>query len=527
MDGAMNTSPPSFHDISHFIDITNASLAEAQHCLEKANGDLSDAVLLFLEQSSGSYCHLMVPSDPDELLKFWQSDERWKGTKTPTPPEYATALNCIVIKEEFMRDSTMRHKLRSLDDWAKKYRFPVELNALFRRALPRCSKDHVRSRFPVELNTLFQRAMPGCSNDHVVDIPGVAKGTLNEMRNSSLAFISALGWERHYLLLALKVIVGTEDETGLQIVIALMHRGAHECNSRKRDVFYRIVNRVETSDDYGNSELLPSSNSPGNSCPASQFLCKILFQYIDSIKDKAFKSTFLEPTKMYYNMVGDSTMEGDVDVHGATIYLSLLASSLGIALNRDPFMHEAGAKGIAQFVDASLGTKGLDCWSHENLGKSWEAIPSCRETVSNMSSSGWLPVTRNAFYFAGANSRLPAVAMGRNAAEPDGTLKSARARESFAVYLEQFCSYFSSSFILQRMFTHLTGSESNDRIEKALQNSYEGLRKLEWETKQNTLPNDVKLFCYDVSDDFMTFTFNERNALRLFSHIGVCRNITL
>ncbi len=43
--------------------------------------------------------------------------------------------------------------------------------------------------------------------------------------------------------------------------------------------------------------------------------------YLDTHKDKAFQSTFIEPTIFYYELVRDSIMAGDVEVHGANTYV--------------------------------------------------------------------------------------------------------------------------------------------------------------------------------------------------------------
>ena len=127
----------------------------------------------------------------------------------------------------------------------------------------------------------------------------------------------------------------------------------------------------------------------------------------------------------------DTVMEGDVDVHGANASLALLTSTLGITLSREAFMHEDEAKGIAPFADAGLGDKVQGCWSHDNLGKSWEAISHYRHSGPCVSMQ-----QKNTFYFSGIR-HLPAVHMGLDAIDPGS---NSRAPEQFTKYLEQFCS---------------------------------------------------------------------------------------
>ena len=73
-------------------------------------------------------------------------------------------------------------------------------------------------------------------------------------------------------------------------------------------------------------------------------------------------------------------MAGDSDVHGANVWLAILMSTLGVKLNRMPFLHD-GPKGFLPFLDAGgafVGTFLAELWRDENLGKSERAISRAR-----------------------------------------------------------------------------------------------------------------------------------------------------
>lgn len=508
----MNTTRHN-DNILLFCSIMNSTAEIAQHYLQASNNDMENAINSFLdhsiEVSEPHFQNLSTnivaantvrePNDPDELLSYWRSTERWEVPGTLLP-EYTKARESIIITPQLMRDSTMRRALRNLK--GSKHEWPPrDIIGTFRKTL----EQLLRKAWPSRITTSRFRRQ-SCS------LYGIAEScTVGNVWDSCDTLFHALGWERPYLLRALQILIDIEDTSGLQIIAGLMKRGAGECYARKRSVFYNIINRIPMTKE----NVHTGHESANENVRVCLYLREILAEYIDSIKDKAFKSTFLEPTKMYFNRVFDYTMEGDVEVHGANIYLVLLASTLGIALNRDPYMDEGEVKGVVQFMDANVDSSthyedAQGCWSHDNFGKTWESIPFCRNRRH---------VTRKAsnnFYFRWRHE--PVVEMGKDAADPRS---SANSRRQFAVYLEQFCSYFTSSFILQRMFTHLT-VEAGEEAGRALQTAYGDLKEVELQNGGEELPEDVRFYCWDFGEDLVSCTFNERNALKLFSYIGVC-----
>ena len=54
------------------------------------------------------------------------------------------------------------------------------------------------------------------------------------------------------------------------------------------------------------------------------YLSNKCVDFIEEIKENAFRSVFLEPAMMYFDAVRDHTASGDVDVHGSNLYLAVL-----------------------------------------------------------------------------------------------------------------------------------------------------------------------------------------------------------
>eukprot|EP01083_Nonionella_stella_P244974 852108_1 len=115
------------------------------------------------------------------------------------------------------------------------------------------------------------------------------------------------------------------DKYSLQLLCALMLRASQECNARKQEIFFKVIQNSASND--------KNIDRTSNQIESLEQHKKVLFDAamipIDEIKDYAFKGIFLEPTKMYFNAIGDHVMEGDVEVHGSNVYLVILLATLG------------------------------------------------------------------------------------------------------------------------------------------------------------------------------------------------------
>mmetsp|Transcript_112520 Transcript_112520/g.313030 ORF Transcript_112520/g.313030 Transcript_112520/m.313030 type:complete len:246 (+) Transcript_112520:17-754(+) len=223
-------------------------------------------------------------------------------------------------------------------------------------------------------------------------------------------------------------------------------------------------------------------------------------EFIDERKEKAFKSTFEEPTKMYFHSVGDFTMEGDVEVHGSNVYLAVLLSTLSVRLPREAHMSDE-AKGICMFMDAKMDGELQELWRPENVGKPFAGIRG-RPSPTR--------VERNFFVFRGATPKAIA-----NAAVDDSPDLAAH-RSQLAPYLQQFAAYFKEECLLEPMLNNLMQTQEPD-----LQVCYAEFRG---QADRGELPDDYREFVYDVNDGYV---FCQKNASLLLQHIGAIKQEVL
>lgn len=325
------------------------------------------------------------------------------------------------------------------------------------------------------------------------------------MFDGAIQLHQALRWERGYLTQALSILTKMEDATGLQIILALMRRGANECQARKSYVFSAIVGRVKIPGECAaENGGLEKGNSSDAVYAARRAVSSVVMDLVEETKDKAFKSIFLEPTKMYFRAVRDSVMEGDVEVHGANVYLTILLATLGVQLNRRPYMSDE-VKGIADFLAAGMDESVTALWKEENFGHDWENIRDLR----GMGLTARRSVDRNVFIYHGYSARDVA-----NAAVD--TKSSEVKKEHLASYLEQFTSWFGKDFILPRMVSCLTSDEG--RLE-ALQTLFDDLAQQDpqWEAVEGE--EDVRFWLWDMEEFPAKFRADRAERLLLHAHV--------
>jgi hypothetical protein len=229
-------------------------------------------------------------------------------------------------------------------------------------------------------------------------------------------------WQRSLLCAALNEMRSHNDKYSLQLLCALMLRASQECNARKQEIFFKVIQNSASND--------KNIDRTSNQIESLEQHKKVLFDAamipIDEIKDYAFKGIFLEPTKMYFNAIGDHVMEGDVEVHGSNVYLAILLATLGVKLCRSPLLDDE-PKGIAPVREALKTSYLHQCWDTKNKGASWELIFQNRSSPS-MSKR----VSRNTFYVSGRNPKEIAL----------NCCNLSRHHESIEPYLDAYASYF-------------------------------------------------------------------------------------
>lgn len=412
---------------------------------------------------------------------------QWAGKMRAALPEYKAALERICVADHMMATSRLSRQLEYLESqmktWPSQGMETVTLAAI--QKAWGVSGDRAARQFSA-------------------NVPGVAEGNMFE---GAMQLHQALRWERGYLTQALSILTKLEDATGLQIILALMRRGANECQARKSYVFSAIVGRVKIPGECAAENAgLEEGNSSDAIYAARRAVSSVVVDLVEETKDKAFKTIFLEPTKMYFRAVRDSVMEGDVEVHGANVYLTILLATLGVQLNRRPYMSDE-VKGIADFLAAGMDESVAALWKEENFGHDWDSIRDLR----GMGLTARRSVDRNVFIYHGYSARDVA-----NAAVD--AKSSEVKKEHLARYLEQFTSWFGKDFILPRMVSRLTSDEG--RLE-ALQTLFDDLAQQDpqWEAVEGE--EDVRFWLWNMEE--FPAKFRADRAERLLLHARVLR----
>ena len=220
------------------------------------------------------------------------------------------------------------------------------------------------------------------------------------------------------------------NRDSLQVTCGLILRAAGECQGRKQDVFTKVIDRCIAS------ELTSGVGLVGREHEAALF--EAARNPIDEMKEIAFKSVFLEPTKMYFRAVGDHTMEGDVEVHGSNTYLAILLATLGVKLPRIPLLDD-GSKGVAAFADALHSDHLEGLWDLKNKGKSWELVLGDDTIHYHPVVNKWIPSNR--FYVDGRSAGTIA----------KNCLRKKEFHLKIKPYLEAFAAHFTMSEAAERL----------------------------------------------------------------------------
>lgn len=144
-----------------------------------------------------------------------------------------------------------------------------------------------------------------------------------------------------------------------------MLRANRECMARKRWVYSSLITSAA-----GHlrppQTATPTLGPPQDKAKKSTYVLEIkndferakdaVRQYVlgllDTLKDKAFRGVFVEPTKAYFRATYDGA-EGDVEVHGINTYMAILSAVLGVSIPALPFLHDS-VSGVAPFAEGFM-----------------------------------------------------------------------------------------------------------------------------------------------------------------------------
>jgi len=436
----------------------------------------------------------------EALLGRWLDKDR--GIHAAMP-EYQVAAQRICIAPELMSSSRLWKHLKFLKQ---------------QKAVVAAYEEIVITIIHKACNTRFRWA----ARYKTANISGLGSGNLLQ---GAMSYYQALQWERPYLVQALDLLHKTEDPDGLQVILGLMLSGSGWCHARKTFVFNTIVSRVKVPAGAIEEAWTRADESPELQT-ARQAIMEIVTDFIEDTKDHALKSTFLEPTKMHFRAADEPVRENQVDVHGANTFLAILSATLGVQLNRRPYLRDYSI-GCVDFLadDAAEPT----AWSESHFGRDWEGVRELRDG-GEFGEQGPKPLrkpgifdrieffadtcilqSRTGFVFSGGTAREVANASVNPAGRSEKRLHLAR-------YLEKFASWFSKDFILPRMISRITGDAG--RVE-ALQVFLDDLLIIEPELAGEDGEEDVRFWLWDMSE--IPAQFRTKRAARLMQHVGVLR----
>eukprot|EP00927_Polykrikos_kofoidii_P010700 TRINITY_DN14505_c0_g1_i1.p1 TRINITY_DN14505_c0_g1~~TRINITY_DN14505_c0_g1_i1.p1 ORF type:complete len:472 (+),score=61.48 TRINITY_DN14505_c0_g1_i1:961-2376(+) len=402
-----------------------------------------------------------------KLLQQWT---RCDATNAARPPEYSPAADMMIIRPYFMANSMLQDSIRQL-----------------------VAVGPPQQSFEQVLVDLIQRAFSlsseAVSRNHSIDgaLYGIEEAC-GKPFPCGMALHRDLQWRGELLHAALHELLAVAEEvTGLQILCAYIVRAAHKCQSQKIWAVSTIISRAKPT----RCRTTPESEQN----TAQQRLLMASWELVEEIKEKAFKSTFEEPTKMYFRAVNDNDGFVHVEVHASNWYLTLVMATLGVSFGRHPYMSDTGTW-FADFLHADLGDSLKEYWKDEHLGRAMEALPCSR----NLKVKTRLP--KYTFVFSGCTPKE----MANNAMDPSPQNQGARAH--FAKYLNQFAHYFSEEYILERLWQRLYETHAHD-----LSTVFDHLRKMHAIQEE-----DVRFWIYDVNSDY---SLNKANLRTLLAEIGI------
>lgn len=402
-------------------------------------------------------------------------------------PEYRDALDKVVVHSSIMGTSRLK----------------IALNAL-NQQIRDLDKSNFNGTLSKALSTSFGSGFRGHISVPEMDYSGnLFDDVLNVYTMSS--------WERPYLLTALNVLEKAND-VRLRSLLGLLGRGNRECDARKRMAFSTVISAAadvicQKSKSVKAAEKESATEIVRNKC----------IDFIEDLKEGAFRSTFLEPAMMYFDSINNTIASGDVDVHGSNPYLAVLQATTGIIIPRIPFLQDNIQCGVTDFMVTGMDREIAMIRDPVNVGKSYRAVIKEHQ----------LPrVTRhapmNAFIFNLRNHCSTPLELGLVAVDEHGSSVEER-RYYVDNYLQAFVNYFTAENLFPLLFNACMQDEAAGAAQ-ALQAVFEEL-KAESSVAIPEDCDDVRYWLWNFTDS--TPVFNVENAQRLFAKCNVTKPVDL
>merc|ERR1719362_1199281 len=131
-------------------------------------------------------------------------------------------------------------------------------------------------------------------------------------------------------------------------------RAFRACQPAKLHACFMLIERAAGALSGTPAALRPSTGVElGQDMDATK-IREFVWVELDDIKERAFQSAFVQPTRLLFEALDDAHEErwNDLEIHGISVYLALLLSTLGVVLPRTyQMMLGDKAKGHRAFLD--------------------------------------------------------------------------------------------------------------------------------------------------------------------------------
>lgn len=316
-----------------------------------------------------------------------------------------------------------------------------------------------------------------------------------------------------YLTYAVKILAKFEHPDAIVAKLSEVCDRAERCTSAQRQAFNLLVahsfHLLEVHDRGSDDCNLESREG------AFAHVLRCMEDFLDDHKERAFKASFMEPTRFYFDLVGDACQRDHVNVHGLNWYLALLHSALGVQVPLLPEYNDPHVMGFADFWKA-LEDEAWECFSDPaHFGADFEGIPKLREYRRRLLRQN---VPRCQFPIGHA-TRTPKQ-FGNDVVNPAHHC-STRRRE-LAIYAERFAHFFSHGFFVQKALETLNSEVKPEHagFRKACETLYRFYRS-EKHTETSPMDEDTFLeYCY-VDEYFMELDI--ARVASFFAWLGVVK----
>mmetsp|Transcript_9070 Transcript_9070/g.15545 ORF Transcript_9070/g.15545 Transcript_9070/m.15545 type:complete len:865 (+) Transcript_9070:125-2719(+) len=316
-----------------------------------------------------------------------------------------------------------------------------------------------------------------------------------------------------YLTYAVQILVKLEHPDAIVAKLSEVCDRAERCTSAQRQAFNLLVahsfHLLEVHEHRADDSNLDSREG------AFAHVLQCLEDFLDDHKERAFKASFMEPTRLYFDLVGDSCQRDHVNVHGLNWYLAFLHSALGVQVPLLPEYNDPHVMGFADFWKA-LEDEAWQCFSDPvHFGADFEGISKLKQHGRRLLKQN---VPRCQFP-AGHATRSPKQ-FGNDAVNPAHECSSRRCE--LAIYAERFAHFFNHGFFLRKALETLNSEVKPEHagFRKACETLYGFYRS---ENCTEAFPIDQATFleyCY-VDEYFMELDI--ARVADFFAWLGVVK----